>query len=131
MRYGYCITIAPWLSVTHRMHAKSSISQKLSHTQKKNSGTKKSFSEQCASFLKIWLLLKEKKIVRINREEIFLNLIPMLTIEARVLNPSTCEVQGRRPGGGCGKRSPQPIFFNRMVGTIAILLVTSQAHSAW
>lgn len=72
---------------------------------------------------------ERKKNVRINREEIFLNLIPMLTIEARVLNPSTCEVQGRRPGGGCGKRSPQPIFFNRMVGTIAILLVTSQTHS--
>ena len=106
------------------------ISKTKSHT-KKNSRTKKSVSEQCASFLKIWLLLKEKKNVRINREEIFLNLIPMLTIEARVLNPSTCEVQGRRPGGGCGKRSPQPIFFSRMVGTIAILLVTSQAHSAW
>jgi len=56
---------------------------------------------------------ERKKKVRIYREEIFLNLIPMLTIEARVLNPSTCEVQGRLgadPAGDVGSEAPNQFF---------------------
>ena len=69
---------------------------------KKKSCTKKSFSQQCGSFLKIWPLLN-KFFYEIWKG--FLRNMPLtLTSQAKVLNPKACGVQGR---------SFRPIFFYR------------------
>ena len=91
---------------------KTELSKTESHT-KINSLTEKSFLGQFFKFSGKMRILPEslttfeqKKIVQKNLEEVFVNLIQMLTSEARVQNLKTCENQGR---------SPQPnIFFSPM-----------------
>ena len=53
------------------------------------------FPENLATF-------EYKKNVEKNLEEIFANILLMLTSEAMVLNPKACGVHEWNPSGGCG-----------------------------
>ena len=48
---------------------------------------------------------------------------------ARVPNPKACGVQGCSPGGGCGGKAPNQIFFRRMKNTFQIILRKKNVQS--